>query len=229
MKAALALALALVAATPSAARAYSELERFAEPAVDGGGGGRYFSGAPTDGYSCHVCHDDVAAPPVTVTGMPAHIETGATYDLTLTWPEDDRKYSLALELVDADGNPPAIALPALADQPPEMRCAGDRTGASAAQLVSVGARRIVYVEPCGAHQLTVSFTPGSDDDLFLGAGVVAADGFETSDGDGTFELRRTLRSTVTSTTGCAINGQASSGMAAALGFCALALFRRRRK
>lgn len=224
-----ALALAVLAAAPTAAQAYSEISRFAEPAVDGGGEGRYFTGAPTDGYSCHVCHDDVAAPPVTVTGLPDHIEPGGTYDLTLAWPDDGRKYSLALELVDADGNPPATALPALADQPPEMKCAGDRTGASAAQVVSVGARRIVYVEPCGAHQLTVSFTPPSDEDLFIGAGVVAADGFETSDGDGTFELRRKLTSTVTNPTGCAINGQSGSGMVAVAGLCALALFRKRRK
>ena len=223
-----AIALALIAAAPPAAHAYSELERFGEPAVDGGGGGRYFTGAPTDGYSCHVCHDDVAAPPVTVTGLPDHVEPGATYDLTLAWPEDGRKYALALELVDADGNPPATALPALADQPPEMRCAGDRTGASAAQIVSVVARRIVYVEPCGAHQVTVRFTPPSDEDLFIGAGVVAADGFETSDGDGTFELRRKLTSSVTSTTGCAINGQPSSGLALALAVLGLTLFRKRR-
>lgn len=221
-----ALALGLVAATPTAARAYSEVTRFAEPAVDGGGEGRYFTGAPADGYSCHVCHDDVAAPPVTVAGLPDRIETGATYDLTLTWPEDGRKYSLALEFVDGDGVAPATTLPALADQPPEMRCAGDRTGASAAQIVSVGARRIVYVEPCGAHQLTVSFTPPSDDDLYLGAGVVAADGFETSDGDGTFELRRTLTASVTSTTGCATSGQGGPGLAVVI--AALALFRRRR-
>ncbi|MBL8622983.1 MAG: hypothetical protein JNK64_16825 [Myxococcales bacterium] len=223
-----AVALALLVAAPTAAHAYSEISRFGEPAVDGGGGGRYFTGAPTDGYSCHVCHDDVAAPPVTVTGMPDHIDPGATYDLTLSWPDDGRKYSLALELVDADGTPPATALPALADQPPEMRCAGNRTGASAAQLVTVGARRIVYVEPCGAFQVTVSFTPPSDEDLFIGAGVVAADGFETSDGDGSYELRRKLTSTVTSTTGCAVNGQSGSGVGLALAIGTLLLFRKRR-
>ncbi len=223
-----ALALALVMATPSAALAFSELTRFAEPAIDGGGAGRYFTGAPTDGYSCHVCHDDVAAPAVTVTGLPERIAPGTTYDLTLRWPADERAYSLALELIDADGAPPATALPALADQPPEMRCAADRTGASAAQLVSVGARRIVYVEPCGASEVTVRFTPASDEDLFLGAGVVAADGFETADGDGTFELRRTLTSRVSTSTGCATNGQDSSGFACAIVICALALFRRRR-
>ena len=196
-----AIALALIAAAPPAAHAYSELERFGEPAVDGGGGGRYFTGAPTDGYSCHVCHDDVAAPPVTVTGLP---------DLQVVSEND-------IEIASTQ-----------ADQPPEMRCAGDRTGASAAQIVSVGARRIVYVEPCGAHQVTVRFTPPSDEDLFIGAGVVAADGFETSDGDGTFELRRKLTSSVTSTTGCAINGQPSSGLALALAVLGLTLFRKRR-
>jgi uncharacterized protein (TIGR03382 family) len=223
----IALAVVAVVATPAAARAYSELTRFAEPAVDGGGGGRYFTGAPTDGFSCHVCHDDVEAPAVTAAGLPDRIETGATYELTLTWPEDGRTYSVALELVDADGNPPATALPAVAEQPPEMRCAGDRTGASAAQLVTVDARRIVYVEPCGAHHLTVRFTPPSDEDLFLGVGVVAADGFETSDGDGTFELRRKLSSSVTDTTGCATSGHGGAGLAAAI--AALALFRRRRQ
>ena len=109
-----------------------------------------------------------------------------------------------------------------------MWCAGDRTGASAALIVSVGARRIVYVEPCGAHQVTVSFTPPSDEDLFVGAGVVAADGFETSDGDGTFELRRKLTSSVTSTTGCAINGHPGSGLALAVVIGTLLLFRKRR-
>jgi hypothetical protein len=71
-----AIALALIAAAPPAAHAYSELERFGEPAVDGGGGGRYFTGAPTDGYSCHVCTTTSRAAG-DVTGCP-HVEAGAT-------------------------------------------------------------------------------------------------------------------------------------------------------
>lgn len=221
------LVIGLVVVAPGAAQAFSEVTRFAEPAVDGGGGGRYFTGAPTDGLSCLVCHDDVAAPAVTVRGLPDHIEPGASYDLTLTWPDDDRRYSLALEFVNADGMPPAIALPALADQPPEMLCQGMRAGSSAAQIVSVGARRLVYVEPCGAHTLQLTFTPPTDEDLFLGAAVVAADGFETSDGDGTYELRKKLTSTAAATTGCAASG--GGGPATVLiGLGAAGLLRRRR-
>lgn len=203
--------LALLAVAPTAARAFSELPRFAEPAVDGGGEGRYFTGAPPDGLSCSVCHDGGPTPAVTVEGLPDQVVAGTRYDLSLTWPDDGRRYALALELVDADGKHPAVTLPAAADQPAAMKCTTP-AGGVAASTVDIGARRVVAVAPCGARALNLSFTPASDRTVYLGVGVVAADDKNDVAGDGVLELRRDLGA---GSGGCNAGG-ASPGLLVAL-------------
>jgi hypothetical protein len=73
------------------ARAYSTPEAFIEPASQGGGGGRWFSGSPADGFGCSVCHS--AGPgqrelPLYVTGLPLSGYTlGEQREIVLSWPE----------------------------------------------------------------------------------------------------------------------------------------------
>lgn len=82
-------ALLLVAA--NSAHAYSSPEAYASPSNEGGGGGRWFSGSPAEGYTCNVCH--VAAGsgahfPLRVSGLPRDgYVAGQTYDVLLDWPE----------------------------------------------------------------------------------------------------------------------------------------------
>lgn len=73
------------------AHAFSAPEAFHAPANEGGGGGRWFSGSPAEGYACDVCH--TPEPKQTqfglrVSGLPsAGYVAGTSYDLTLEWPE----------------------------------------------------------------------------------------------------------------------------------------------
>ncbi|MBK9033263.1 MAG: hypothetical protein IPL61_18655 [Myxococcales bacterium] len=89
-----ALIALVLAVAPTAALGFSEPERYAEPAIDGGGGGRYFTGAPPDGLSCSVCHGGGDTPEVKIAGLPDRIDAGKRYEATLTWPDDGRPYAL---------------------------------------------------------------------------------------------------------------------------------------
>ena len=42
--------------TAGAAHAFSEPLLYPEDPLNGGGGGRFFTGSPLDAYSCAVCH-----------------------------------------------------------------------------------------------------------------------------------------------------------------------------
>lgn len=79
-------------AGPRHALAYSAPEAYDEPSSTGGGGGRWFSGSPAEGYGCSVCH--LAAPgqrrfPLYVSGLPvdAGYMVGGRYEVGLIWPE----------------------------------------------------------------------------------------------------------------------------------------------
>ncbi len=203
-------ALTLVAAAPTVGHAFAELPRYAEPALDGGGGGRYFTGGPSDGFGCSVCHHGGAAPTVTIDGLPDQLAVGTRYDLALSWPDDGRRYALALELIDGQGQHPGVAVPALADQLPAMKCA-EPAGAAAVTTVDGGGRRVVTLAPCGAHALHLSFTPTADAPLYFAVSVVASDHHEDVRGDGVLEVRRTLNA---SSGGCSAGGPAPGALVA---------------
>src|SRR5688572_5967785 len=67
-------AVLLVAMNASlSAHAFSSPEAYVEQPYTGGGGGRWFSGSPAEGFGCSVCHS--AAPgqrefPLYVAGLP---------------------------------------------------------------------------------------------------------------------------------------------------------------
>ena len=86
----------LYAASP--ARAYSSSEAFIEPPATGGGGGRWFSGSPADGFSCGVCHlpaTGLRKFPLYVAGLPS--EAGYTLaskqQIVLSWPEFSARWT----------------------------------------------------------------------------------------------------------------------------------------
>jgi hypothetical protein len=88
----LVLALGLGAGTESLARAFSDPRLYGRVPTDteGGGGGRWFTGSPADGYGCSVCH---TAPstysfPLVQTGLPKQgYVPGKRYSVHLTWPD----------------------------------------------------------------------------------------------------------------------------------------------
>lgn len=87
---------------PSGARAFSNHESFSTPAVDGGGGGRYFTGSIADGYTCAVCHRGGPIPAdVTILGIPPDgFVPGAVVNLTITV---DNGNAAAFEIVSETG------------------------------------------------------------------------------------------------------------------------------
>ena len=86
----------------SRAHAFSSSSRFAAPVSGletgawGGGGGRWFTGSPGDGYACAVCHGDREGP-FTVEGIPEVFEPGMEYVFEIAWPEDENG-AVALEM-----------------------------------------------------------------------------------------------------------------------------------
>ncbi|MDD9934827.1 MAG: hypothetical protein OXT09_14555 [Myxococcales bacterium] len=86
--AAVGLALAL-ARTP--ALAYSTPDAYAERPSAGGGGGRWFTGSPAEGYGCSVCHSSEATQrqyPLYVAGLPLDgYALATTQEVVLSWPE----------------------------------------------------------------------------------------------------------------------------------------------
>jgi hypothetical protein len=54
----------------------------------GGGGGRWFTGTPADGYNCAVCHTGEGSWTLHVEGLPeTGYVPGTRYDVRITWPE----------------------------------------------------------------------------------------------------------------------------------------------
>lgn len=84
-------ALLACAFAASSAHAYSSPDAYAELPAKGGGGGRWFSGSPADGYSCSVCHSSLEGQrqfPLYVTGLPLEGYTvQEAREVVISWPE----------------------------------------------------------------------------------------------------------------------------------------------
>jgi hypothetical protein len=76
---------------PGRARAFSEPLTYFDDPANGGGGGRWFTGSPAEGYGCSVCHTGAPGQPTYpfyVEGLPANgYVAGTAYDIRLAWPE----------------------------------------------------------------------------------------------------------------------------------------------
>ena len=77
-----------VLAVPTPAQAFTEPRTYFESAQNGGGGGRFFTGSPAEGYGCKVCHSGGGPEPLHLEGLPVDgYVPGATYDIRVSWPE----------------------------------------------------------------------------------------------------------------------------------------------
>jgi hypothetical protein len=178
---------------PGAGRAYSDGTDFDRPAVEGGGGGRHFTGSPADGYTCAVCHGDVPAAPPRLEGLPAEgYAPGTAYEITAVWGPETRRDGLALEVTDARGEPIgtlALTGPGEVDE----LCRDDGSGASprAGRVVTPAggdpARAVLVVDGCGAEVARVTWTAPmrSAGAVFVQASFVRGNGTGGPDGDAT--------------------------------------------
>ena len=181
--------------TAGAAHAFSEPLLYPEDPLNGGGGGRFFTGSPLDAYSCAVCHQGGVPPKVTLSGLPKSFEPGTTYDIVLSWTTPTAPHGLNLEVVDVEGRAAGeLALPATADLTADDRCTFTDDpifkGKQASYLVQRGTRTIVGVRPCGARSLHFSFTAPDAAKVALTASVVRSDDSKDVQGDGVVELRQ---------------------------------------
>ena len=83
----LGFSLVLVAGVrPASVSAFSEPKNYGEDPAKGGGGGRWFTGSPADGYGCSACHSGPGSVPVEVKGLPSDgYVQGTTYTVKLSW------------------------------------------------------------------------------------------------------------------------------------------------
>lgn len=103
-----ALVVLAVLGVAGEARAYTEPRTYLEPAKEGGGGGRFFTGSPAEGYACGVCHVSAQRAQLELRGLPeAGYVPGETYELHLSWPEFTKR---AERLRARDEGPPSMSL-----------------------------------------------------------------------------------------------------------------------
>jgi hypothetical protein len=76
---------------PAVARAFSTPDAYIELASQGGGGGRWFTGSPADGFGCNVCHTNTPQGPdfpLYVAGLPTSgYALASQQEIVLSWPE----------------------------------------------------------------------------------------------------------------------------------------------
>lgn len=178
--------------SPRLARAFSDVEAFDRPALEGGGAGRYFTGSPRDPHSCSVCHAGGRAPEVSVEGLPDALVPGSHHEVRIRWQGPKTSHALHLELSTRDGRPADIELAAEAELPRQERCEQREDGEPAVFSRELGERRVLGVQDCGASELRFAFTVADESELFFSLGVVRSDGSGTPEGDGAYEQRTRL-------------------------------------
>ncbi len=186
----LALVLGAQAAAPGSARAFSDPLTFTDDVGLGGGGGRYFTGSPADGYGCDVCHRGAPSPPLEILGLPlGGYRPGGAYEVRIEWPRSLEHIALALEITDDAGLAAgSLALPPLEELADPERCLPVEDGVAAGDLDPLeGGRTILHVSDCGAQRVRFLWTAPveSRGALRLSGGLVASNTQADAEGDGT--------------------------------------------
>ena len=188
------LALSLV---PGAARAYNEAEKFALSPVEGGGGGRYFTGSARDGYTCAVCHRGAEAPEVEIAGLPEDgYVPGQTYDIQIALPDDAAVTSAVIELANAQGGMMgALEVGPAPERDETCPPAGDLPERNAAEhLNALEGREVIAMDACGATEVAFAWRAPDEPQgsVWFHAAVVAGDASNDPEGDGVRVVTRVL-------------------------------------
>lgn len=213
----------LLLLVPAVAAAYSDRALFDAPAIEGGAGGRYFTGSRADGYGCNVCHGTATTDDFTIDPLPEPLVPGRRYDLTIHWNDPTVPHGLHVELT-ANGTHPQVMPQDNLALPPASRCGGVAGGMPAVYTIDSGVRRVIGVEACGASSVTLSFLyAGAPVELAVGG--VRGDASDTAIGDRVFERHLTIdgRTHTGDPGGCTAGGGAGFGVVLVL----LALVRAR--
>ncbi|HKU44855.1 MAG TPA: hypothetical protein VJR89_42140, partial [Polyangiales bacterium] len=229
-------ALLLVALlAPRAALAFSDPLTFARKPLAAGGGGRWFTGSPADGFSCNVCHEGGPQPALNITGLPAAgYQPAARYEVVVSWDAGIEKFACALELTDQAGRSAGtLRLPPEDEQQAPELCEPATDGILAASLTEAsGGRQIINVPDCGAKRLRFLWTaPASDiGPVWFAGSAVWSDGQADPYHDGVTDFGRVLSAdgvASVTTAGCSVSTQARGpGAALVLLLAALCWARR---
>ena len=238
---ALAVALALIGS--SRAHAFQNPARFLDDPVEKGGGGqRFFTGSPADGYTCKVCHTKGEPVHVDVSGIPVDgFVPGKVYPILIDWADDLKAVGLNAEITDGAGHAAGeLKVPMPAEVTPADLCsAGPMTGSGVFPLET---RAVALVGECGQRQTTLLWTaptaPVSGGVWFSGS-LVVSDSNGDVVGDSVTDIRRALAPqgsqvvdtmTVAKGEGCAVQhpiGRAPRAWAVSALLLALCCLRRR--
>jgi hypothetical protein len=179
----------------SKAQAFSDTEKFALSPLEGGGGGRFFTGSPADGFTCAVCHRGGATPNAFVRGLPVDGYTPLeTYEVEVTFDQLDKSHAISLELLSKDGRGAGeVELLNESELDGRSHCDQDLTLSNASYLTAAAGRTIVGLADCGAGALRFRFTAPDEPVIAFSLAMVVSDGEGDSEGDGTLHVARLLR------------------------------------
>jgi hypothetical protein len=207
----------LLAVWPASAHAYSSFGDYARSVAEGGGGGKFFTGTPLDGYTCDVCHSGGAAAKLDVIGLPtAGYVPGQTYQIAFQWPapllDDAPKSALMVELTDTNGAPAGTpSLVPYAHWTDAEKCALEDF--PAADICRVGAepgccrdldpardgcsfpgeRSMLWMLECGARAARFDWTaPAQAVDVWFSASMLTSNAGNDAAGDGVTLVRQRL-------------------------------------
>lgn len=192
----------------SRAYAFGDPFRFIDSVEMGGGGGRWFTSSPADGYGCEVCHAGPPLDQLVVMGLPERYAPGATYDLLVTWPAAMQRVTAAIELTDQLGRG-AGKVQLSPTLTAAESCEPVEDGVPAAMIFEgpdvqlADDRQIVVLQDCGASALHWQWTAPPQDvgPVYFSGGVVWPDQRRDARGDRTsWFLRPIVASTQTAYT-----------------------------
>ena len=210
------------------AHAFSDPSAFeSNPIDDGGGGGRWFTGSPADGYTCAVCHSGAKSPELLISGLPVDgYLPGATYEVIIDWPDGPGRVGANVEITDQNGaGVGTVQLPEGSARDPRELCdpllLPDFPAASlntvAARSPQLPSRTVINVTACGARWLRFLWTATTEPrgQLWFSGAVVDPDNMETVSGDGVNDFGRPIaqrgREAVASTVGgCSVTSSRSA-------------------
>jgi hypothetical protein len=227
------------------AQAFQSPARFLDDPVEKGGGGqRFFTGSPADGYTCKVCHTPGEPVHVEIAGFPVDgYVPGRAYPIVLDWADDLKAVGLNAEFTDQSGVALGeLTVPDVSQLTPNDLCSvGKQSGAG---VFPMRMRAVVVVGECGQHQTTFVWkapsVPQSGPAWFSGS-LVVSDGNGDVIGDRVTDFRRALSvagtvapvtTSITQTSNCAVLARgdgADSVMVSALALAAVWLASRRRR
>jgi hypothetical protein len=224
-----ALALLACLLPTGAARAYSAFPDYVMPIEEGGGGARFFTGTPADGYGCDSCHRGAVGSELTIQGLPADgYEPGASYEVTLSWGSAPHVALIAEASTEAGRPAGEVSLPPYATWTPEQLCeSGDFPAADVCLLEPgsegccreldpmrdacgfSGQRSALWVPDCGSRLARMVWTAPAGGDVWFGVSMVTSDLQNDAEGDGVTAWRRLMRPRGSSTELDAVTGDCS--------------------